>query len=63
MPSPRQVLLCTNFEEAADIYSRYSDNIIGLITDAGSPARLAQPCLPSPPAPAWPSPAARCVQG
>jgi len=37
MKSRPKVLLCTNFEEAADIYSRYSDNIIGLITDAGFP--------------------------
>lgn len=32
-----QVLLCTNYEEAVDIFSRYSDNIIGVITDAGFP--------------------------
>jgi hypothetical protein len=30
-------LLCTNYEEAVDIFSRYSDNIIGVITDAGFP--------------------------
>ena len=32
-----QVMLCTNYEEALDIYERYSENIIGVITDAGFP--------------------------
>ena len=30
-------MLCTNYEEALDIYERYSENIIGVITDAGFP--------------------------
>ena len=30
-------MLCTNYEEALDIYDRYSNNIIGVISDAGFP--------------------------
>ena len=37
MKSRPKVLLCTNYEEAMDIYERYSKNIIGVITDAGFP--------------------------
>eukprot|EP00320_Phaeocystis_rex_P020555 CAMPEP_0119066418 /NCGR_PEP_ID=MMETSP1178-20130426/8965_1 /TAXON_ID=33656 /ORGANISM="unid sp, Strain CCMP2000" /LENGTH=1126 /DNA_ID=CAMNT_0007048017 /DNA_START=54 /DNA_END=3434 /DNA_ORIENTATION=+ len=37
MKSRPKVMLCTNYEEALDIYSRYSENIIGVITDAGFP--------------------------
>jgi len=32
-----KVLLCTNFEEALDIYQRYADNVLGVITDVGFP--------------------------
>lgn len=63
-PHP-QVLLCTNYEEAVDIFSRYSDNIIGVITDAGFPKEgvhddqesdAPQPRVPAPPHPAPPHP-------
>lgn len=37
MKSRPKVLLCTNFEEALDIYERYSESIIGVVTDAGFP--------------------------
>ena len=32
-----QVLLCTNFEEAVDVFERYARQVIGVITDAGFP--------------------------
>jgi len=37
MYSRPKVMLCTNYEEALDIYDRYSNNIIGVISDAGFP--------------------------
>ena len=37
MKSRPKVLLCTNYEEALDIYERYAENIIGVVTDAGFP--------------------------
>uniref|UniRef100_A0A6S9V7X9 Pyruvate phosphate dikinase AMP/ATP-binding domain-containing protein n=1 Tax=Chrysotila carterae TaxID=13221 RepID=A0A6S9V7X9_CHRCT len=37
MYSRPKILLCTNYEEAMDIYERYADNVIGVITDAGFP--------------------------
>ena len=37
MKSRPKVMLCTNFEEALDIYERYSESIIGVVTDAGFP--------------------------
>ena len=32
-----QVLFCTNYEEALDLYDRYRDNCFGVITDLGFP--------------------------
>jgi len=32
-----KVALCTNYEEAKDIFSRYSENVLGVITDMGFP--------------------------
>ena len=32
-----KVLFCTNFEEAVDVYDRYRDNVMGIITDLGFP--------------------------
>ena len=37
MHSRPKVMLCTNYEEAADIFRRYSPNVMGVITDAGFP--------------------------
>ena len=37
MHSRPKVALCTNYEEAMDIYQRYGDNVLGLITDLGFP--------------------------
>lgn len=37
MKSRPKVMLCTNYEEALDIYGRYSESIMGVITDAGFP--------------------------
>jgi len=30
-------MLCTNYEEAMDIFTRYSDNVLGVISDLGFP--------------------------
>lgn len=50
-----QVMLCTNYEEAQDIFSRYADNVLGVISDFGFPkvscslfARYSLPLLPFP---------------
>ena len=32
-----KVLICTNFEEALDVYDRYRDHMLGVITDMGFP--------------------------
>ncbi|KAL1495700.1 hypothetical protein AB1Y20_016563 [Prymnesium parvum] len=32
-----KVMLCTNYEEALDIFHRYSDNVLGVISDMGFP--------------------------
>jgi len=37
MHSRPKVMLCTNFDEALDIYQRYRENVLGVITDAGYP--------------------------
>ena len=30
-----QVLFCTNYEEALDVFERYGDHVSGVITDLG----------------------------
>ena len=37
MTSRPKILFCTNYEEALDIYDRYRDNVLGVITDLGFP--------------------------
>ena len=37
MQSRPKVIFCTNYEEGLDIYDRYRDNVIGVITDLGFP--------------------------
>merc|ERR1719502_2521833 len=32
-----KVMLCINYEEAMDIFNRYSDNVLGVISDLGFP--------------------------
>jgi len=37
MTSRPKIIFCTNYEEALDIYDRYRDNVLGVITDLGFP--------------------------
>lgn len=37
MTSRPKIILCTNFEEALDVYDRYRDNVMGVITDLSFP--------------------------